>query len=170
MRKAQEIIKKILSLSWPYRIVRFGVAALFIYGGIIKLFDPKGFARIISTYDIIPDALLPFVAVGLPLMETVAGIALLFDIRGSLAVISCLLGLFVFVLGYGVLNDLNVDCGCFGAEELAQQANLRIAFYRDLFLAGIIIPFLYMCRRVQSRPIPLQRENGSEMDIGNRQD
>jgi hypothetical protein len=81
-----------------------------------------------------------------------------------------MLGLFVFVLGYGVLNDLNVDCGCFGAEELAQQESLRIAFYRDLFLAGIIIPFLYMSRRVQSRPIPLQRENGSEMDIGNRQD
>ncbi|MEN6318335.1 MAG: MauE/DoxX family redox-associated membrane protein [Syntrophaceae bacterium] len=170
MKKAQEIMKKILALSGTYRIVRFGVGALFIYGGVIKLFDPKGFARIISTYDIVPDVLLPFVAIGLPLIETVAGIALLFDIRGSLAVISGLLGLFVFVLGYGVLNDLNVDCGCFGAEELAQQESLRIAFYRDLFLAGIIIPFLYMCRRVQSRAILLQRENGSEIDIGNQQD
>jgi len=170
MEKAQEIMKKILSLLWPYRIVRFAVAALFIYGGVIKLLDPKGFARIISAYDIVPEVLLPFVAIGLPLVETVAGVALLFDIRGSLAVISGLLGLFVFVLGYGVLNDMNVDCGCFGAEELAQQESLRIAFYRDLFLAGIIIPFLYMCRRLQARAIPLQRENDSEMNVRNQQD
>jgi uncharacterized membrane protein YphA (DoxX/SURF4 family) len=170
MKKTKEFIAKIFALSWLYRIVRFGLAALFIYGGVLKLLDPKAFARIISAYDLIPEILLPFVAIGLPLVETVAGIALLFDIRGSLAVISGLLGLFVFVLGYGVLNNLDVDCGCFGAEELAQQDNLRLAFYRDLFLAGIIIPFLYLCRWAQSRTtLLIQRENGSETDIRNLQ-
>ena len=170
MKKAKEIIENIFTLSWPYRVVRFGLAALFIYGGVVKLLDPKGFARIISAYDLVPDELLPVVAIGLPLLETLAGVGLLFDIRGSLAVISSLLGFFVFVLGYGILNDLNVDCGCFGAEELAQQDSLRLAFYRDLFLGGIIIPFLYLCRLARSSFLLIQRENGSEMDVRNPQD
>jgi uncharacterized membrane protein YphA (DoxX/SURF4 family) len=108
----------ILASPLLYQIIRFALAALFIYGGVIKLLDPKAFARTILSYDIVPDVFLPVVAVGLPLLETVAGIGFLFDIRGSLAVISGLLGLFVFVLGFGILKDLNVDCGCFGADEL----------------------------------------------------
>jgi uncharacterized membrane protein YphA (DoxX/SURF4 family) len=160
--KIKGIAKNILMSPWPYRIFRFGLAALFIYAGVIKLFDPKSFARVISSYDIVPELLLPFIAICLPLLETVAGIALLFDIRGSLAVISGLLGLFVFVLGYGIMNDLNVDCGCFGAEELAQQDSLRRAFYRDLFLAGIIVPYLYMSRWVRNRAVPAVQEKSGE--------
>ena len=156
--KIKNIAKNILMSPWPYRILRFGLAALFIYGGVMKLFDPKSFARVISSYDIVPEMLLPFLAIGLPLVETVAGIALLFDIRGSLAVISGLLGLFVFVLGYGILGDLNVDCGCFGTEELAQQDSLRQAFYRDLFLVGVIVPYLYVSRWARNRTVLTVRE------------
>jgi uncharacterized membrane protein YphA (DoxX/SURF4 family) len=163
MNKAKEIIENIFTLAWPYRVVRFGLAALFIYGGVVKLLDPKAFARTISTYDIVPEMLLPFVAIGLPILETLAGIGLLFDIRGSLAVITGLLGIFVFVLGYGILNDLNVDCGCFGAEELAQRDSLRLAFYRDLVLVGIVVPLLYMFRWVHGSIAPIHEksdENG----------
>jgi uncharacterized membrane protein YphA (DoxX/SURF4 family) len=159
--KIKGIAKNILMSPWPYRILRFSLAALFIYGGVMKLFDPKSFARVISSYDIVPEILLPFIAIGLPLLETVAGIALLFDIQGSLAVISGLLGLFLFVLGYGILSDLNVDCGCFGAGELAQQDSLRQAFYRDLFLVGIIVPYLYMSRWVRNRAVlTVQEQTG----------
>jgi uncharacterized membrane protein YphA (DoxX/SURF4 family) len=158
MKKTKEFIAKIFALSWLYRIVRFGLAALFIYGGIIKLLDPKGFARVISAYDLVPEPLLPVVAIGLPLIETLAGIGLLFDIRGSLTVISGLLGLFVFILGYGILNDLNVDCGCFGAEELAQRDSLLLAFYRDLVLVGIVVPFLYLYRRINGHGSLIQEK------------
>jgi uncharacterized membrane protein YphA (DoxX/SURF4 family) len=140
-------MRGILASPLLYRIVKFGLAALFIYAGVSKLLDPKAFARAISSYGIVPEAVLPVVSVGLPLLETVAGIGLLLDIRGSLAVISGLLGLFVFVLGFGILKDLNVDCGCFGAEDLIKQDGLRLALYRDLALIGIVVPYLYLSRR-----------------------
>jgi hypothetical protein len=133
----------------PRRIVRLALATLFIYGGIIKLFDPKAFAVIISAYDLVPKALLPFVAVGLPLIETIAGFALLLGRPWGLHLITGLLALFVVVLGYGILGDLNVDCGCFGAEELDKQAGLRAALYRDLVLIGVVAPYLYLSRRVR---------------------
>ena len=140
-------IRAVLSSPLLYQILRIGLAGLFIYAGVIKLLDPKAFARTISSYDIVPEALLPVVAIGLPLLEAVSGIGLLFDIRGSLAVISGLLTLFVVVLGFGILNDLDVDCGCFGVDELVKQDGLRQALYRDLAMIGIIVPYLYLSRR-----------------------
>lgn len=112
--------------------------------------DPKAFAATLSHYDLIPEMLLPAVAVGLPALEVAAGAALLFSVRGSLEVITSLLVLFVFVLGWGILNDLNVDCGCFGPEEVAGQQSLRQAFIRDLLLVGAA-SFLYYTRRTRAR-------------------
>lgn len=60
-----------------------------------------------------------------------------------------LLALFVFVLGYGILADLDVDCGCFGADELDKRAGLRAAFYRDLILIGVVMPYLYLSRQIR---------------------
>ena len=142
-------MERILSSLWLYRAVRFGLAFLFLYGGAVKLMDPKTFARTISAYQLVPEPLLPVVAVGLPFLETLAGLALLFDIRGGLGMISGLLGLFVAVLGYGILMDLDVDCGCFGAADLARRDALRHAFTRDLVLVGGFVPFLYVSRRLR---------------------
>jgi hypothetical protein len=107
--RINQIFRKELSYPWPYRIVRMALAALFIYGGASKLLNPKAFAAIISAYDLVPGVLLPIVAVGLPLIETIAGLALLLDRSWGLHLITGLLVLFVFVLGYGILGDLNVD-------------------------------------------------------------
>ena len=148
-KKVRDIFHQGLVHPWPYRIVRMALAALFIYGGVIKLFDPKAFAVIISAYDLAPQALLPLFAVGLPLIETIAGLALVLDRPWGLHLITGLLALFLFVLGYGILGDLNVDCGCFGAEDLNKQAGLREAFYRDLILIGLVAPYLYLSRRVR---------------------
>jgi hypothetical protein len=141
---------QVLVLVWPYRIIRIALACLFIYGGVVKLFAPKAFAATISTYNLVPEMFLPVVAIGLPLIETVAGLGLIFNKSWGLHLITGLLVLFVFVLGYAVLGDLNVDCGCFSTEELDSQSGLRMAFYRDLILLGLVAPYLYLSRRAQA--------------------
>lgn len=126
------------------------LAALFIYAGVIKLLDPGAFFAIISAYDLVPEVFLPFLAVGLPLIETISGLALLVDRPWGLHLIAGLLVLFVFVLGYGVLGNLDVDCGCFGFEELDRKTALRVAFYRDMILVGVVVPYLYFYRWVSA--------------------
>jgi len=143
-------LRAMFAWIWPYRVVRMALAALFIYGGGIKLMDPKAFARTISGYDLVPEMLLPVVAVGLPIVETAAGIGLLLDIRGSLAVIAGLIGMFICVLGYGISLNLDVDCGCFGADDLAKRAGLVQAFWRDLVLGGLVVPYLYLSRWIRN--------------------
>ena len=129
-------LKKIALSPWLRLFIRFAIGSIFVYAGFIKLVDPKAFAKIISHYDIVSENLLPFLAVGLPVVEFLAGVGLIFNIRGSLSIILVLLMMFGIVLGYGIFNDLNIDCGCFTTEEINQQNSLRLAFYRDLMLIG----------------------------------
>jgi len=86
-------------------------------------------------------------------LETISGLGLLFDIKGSLTAVFGLLLLFMLVLGYGIWMGLDVDCGCFGLEDPEFEAfhGLRTAFYRDVcFLIGIL--FLYGYRFYHAVP------------------
>ncbi|MCB2145532.1 MAG: DoxX family membrane protein [Deltaproteobacteria bacterium] len=146
-------------LSWMYRLLRWLLGGLFIYSGATKLLAPHLFAVLIDAYGIVPDGLLMPVAVILPALEVLAGVGLLFDIHGSLVVITGLLLLFVAILGYGIWMGLDVDCGCFGPEDPEAEAfhGLRPALYRDMVMLTAVV-FLYgwrRYRRVQTRKISL---------------
>ncbi|MBU1182477.1 MAG: MauE/DoxX family redox-associated membrane protein [Pseudomonadota bacterium] len=135
--------------SWLPSLIRIGLGMVFVYAGIIKLMDPKDFARIISQYDLLPELFLPVAAIGLPLLELLAGIGLILSIRGSLSLVFTLLIFFIAILRYGILKDLNVDCGCFSGEELKGQAGLWDAFYRDLIMTGAAV-FLFYLKWIKS--------------------
>jgi uncharacterized membrane protein YphA (DoxX/SURF4 family) len=141
-----------------YKIARWALGLIFVYAGIGKLAAPITFAVLIEAYGIVPEVLLMPLAIGLPLLEVAAGIGILFDIRGSLAVIAGLLVLFIVVLGYGIWMGLDVDCGCFGPEDPEAEAfhGLRQTLVRDLvMMAGVF--FLYVWRWYRSiRPLDLK--------------
>lgn len=146
-----------IGLDWTYRLTRWALGAVFIYSGILKLLEPKSFADLIEAYGIVPDLLLLPVAFSLAALEAVAGVGLLFDIKGSLSVIAGLLVLFMAVLAFGLGMGLDVDCGCFGADDPQAEAfhGLRAALYRDLFLFAIVI-FIFGWRRIRRiRPVNL---------------
>ena len=127
------------------------LGVIFIYAGGTKLLEPETFAVLIEAYGIVPEGLLMPVAIGLPFLEVVAGFGLLFDIRGSLALITGLLVLFMVVLGYGIWMGLDVDCGCFGPEDPEAKAfhGLRLSLLRNLvMMTGVI--FIYGWRRYRA--------------------
>ena len=64
-------------LTWLYHFLRLALACIFIYAGVIKLLDPRAFAHAIAQYDLVPEGLLPLVAVGLPALELLAGLGLI---------------------------------------------------------------------------------------------
>jgi len=134
-----------------YQLCRCGLGGIFIYAGSVKLLEPTTFAILIEAYGMLPDALLLPVSIALSALEVAAGIGLLFDIRGSLAVITALLGLFIMVTGYGLWMGLDVDCGCFGPEdpEAAAFHGLRATLLRELTLLAVVA-FLYGWRRYRA--------------------
>lgn len=144
-------------LVWGYKLVRWVLGIVFIYAGSTKLLDPQSFAVLIEAYGILPEVLLMPAAIMLSCLEVLAGIGMLFDIRGSLAVITVMLGLFIAILGYGIRMGLDVDCGCFGPGDPEADAfhGLKQALYRDLvMLAGVVCLYTWRrCRRIRPRTI-----------------
>ena len=62
-----------------YHILRLTLAVLFIWAGARKLMDPAAFEVVIADFGLLPAFLLPSAAIALPLLEVIAGAALLFD-------------------------------------------------------------------------------------------
>jgi uncharacterized membrane protein YphA (DoxX/SURF4 family) len=140
-------MSKILLSLWPYRIIRIALGIVFVIAGLPKLLDPKAFAKAVSMYEIVPEQILPLVALVVPITEVLAGIGLILNIKGSLTVIAGLLVSFITILSYGVFNDLDIDCGCSIPWESAKHANLKSALLRDLVMFGMVI-YLYIWRWV----------------------
>lgn len=140
--------KKVV-LLWLYRIFRWGLAGMFVWAGAAKLLDPDTFAVIIHEYKLLPLSLVRPVAYILPALELIAGLALVFDLRGSLTLVTAQMLLFVGVLLYGIGQGLDIDCGCFGMydPETSLFGKLKPALYRDLLLF-LVIAFLYLARRL----------------------
>jgi uncharacterized membrane protein YphA (DoxX/SURF4 family) len=127
-------------VDWTYRLCRWIIAAIFLYAGSAKLMEPAIFATLIEAFGLLSDHLVMPLAIGLPVLEIVAGLGLFFDIRGFLSVVTVLLVLFIAVLAYGLRMGLDVDCGCFGPKDPEAEAfhGLGVSFYRDLLmLAGV---------------------------------
>jgi uncharacterized membrane protein YphA (DoxX/SURF4 family) len=135
---------------WSYRILRIIIGGVFIYSGAIKVMDVKGFARMVSQYGLVPDTFLAPVAYGLPVLEFVAGVGLIFEVPWALTAISGMLIMFIGVLWYGVLRGLDIDCGCFSTEEMMGHDSLRKALHRDIIMVAVCAYF-YLNRIIRIR-------------------
>ncbi len=141
-----------------YHTGRILLGAVFLWSGISKLMASQLFAVIIEGYGLLPEPLTMPAAIVLSMMEVLAGLGLLVDIRGSLAVITGLLTSFMVILGYGIWLGLDVDCGCFGPEDPEAGAfrGLRSALLRDIAMM-LVIFYLYFWRHRQNiAPKPLK--------------
>jgi len=158
-RKKKRIFALPSSFQSPliYHLIRVLLCIIFLWSGISKLMAPKEFAVIIDSYGLIPEAWILPLAIFLPLLEMIFGLGLLLDIKGSLAGITGLLMLFLVILGYGIRLGLDVDCGCFGPQDLESEAfhSLRPALYRDFaMIAGVIFLYFWRCYR-SIKPVQL---------------
>jgi hypothetical protein len=113
-----------------------------IFAALPKLSGPARFAEVIGAYGILPDSLLLPMAIMLPMLELLAAFLLLRGAASGLWLAAILMLLFVGVLLYGIWLGLDIDCGCFGPDDIESSAfhGLRTALIRDLFF---LIPIVY---------------------------
>jgi len=96
---------------------RLVLGGLFIYAGVVKVLDPLDFAQNIRNYRLVGQSLSFVVAVILPWLEILAGVALAAGIwkRASALIISGLLVFFILLTLITIARGLDIECGCFGA-------------------------------------------------------
>jgi Methylamine utilisation protein MauE len=97
-------------------ILRFLIAALFLFAAVAKLLDPGAFAQQIANYQLTPWPLTAGLAVLLPALELCVGLCLLFGRweSGALVWTAILLAIFSAALITAIARGLSIDCGCFG--------------------------------------------------------
>ena len=115
-------------------VLRLVVGGVFVYAGVLKILDPAQFANDVANYRLLPSALVNFVAITLPWVETVAGILMVmgFWLPGSALVITGLMGVFLVAIGQALVRGLDIQCGCFGTIEAGKMDTMTLA--RDVAL------------------------------------
>jgi uncharacterized membrane protein YphA (DoxX/SURF4 family) len=134
--------RKPLVRPWAFALIRIVLGALFVAAALPKITDPPSFAHMIYNYQLLPDFLLNAMALVLPWLELLCGLALVLGIWKQTAAGIVLAMLFVFVaaLGINVLRDNAVNCGCFDLHSLTRSHvdlinDMKLDILRD---AGMI--------------------------------
>jgi putative oxidoreductase len=123
--------------------LRAGLGALFLYTGIGKAMDPTSFLDNVRSFHILPDPYAAWTAMGLPWLEILCGLALLtgFLAEGALTCIAGMLGVFLWAFIYSWQRGLDVNCGCFGAEDSTTQYTQAIT--QDALLLAVALSVLF---------------------------
>jgi len=122
-------------LAW---LLKLGLAGLLVYAGMTKLLDPAGFASAIGGFRLVPDGMIPTLAVTVPFLEVVVGLGLMVSVveRGALFLTIGMLGAFAVALFSAWWRGLNVDCGCFGGGGSGTN-ELWVGVARNMVLMAV---------------------------------
>lgn len=134
------------TVKYLYLLTRLITAVIFLWSGIAKMLDPEAFFVTIDAFGLLPEALVHLVVYLLPVLEIILSLLLFFEVKGSLSMTAVLMLLFIILLSYGIHMGLEIDCGCFGAEDPEKRAfsGLKSALFRDIgMMAGILFMFYY---------------------------
>jgi uncharacterized membrane protein YphA (DoxX/SURF4 family) len=107
------------SRPWLSLAARLVLAVVFAVAGWPKLLDPDGTLHSVRAFRLVPEAVVPVVGYGLPMLELVLALLLLVGLltRPAAAVTGVLLVLFMVGIAAAWARGLRIDCGCFGASS-----------------------------------------------------
>ena len=138
-------------LTHPWLTVRVQIAlgAIFVAAALPKIADPPSFAHMIYNYRLVPGAAINALALVMPWVELLVGLALILGVwpRESAALAGLLLLVFMAAITINLARGRAVDCGCFdvkaaGKTREEQLTDMRWVLLRDagmLLLVGQVL-------------------------------
>lgn len=140
-------VKKLLSGSTTVTVLRLVVGVLFVLAGYPKIINPVHFSAVIAEYQLLPESIVPFVAVVLPWLEFLCGAMLVLNVFAQSNALIMMVLLVIFTIGVtnNLLRGVIHDCGCFELLDgwLGFQEEISVStILRDLFFIGLILPVL----------------------------
>ena len=124
---------KWLGRSWftqPWLTIRVQLAlgALFVIAALPKIADPPSFAHMIYNYRLVPANLINIMALTMPWVELLAGLALILGVwkRAALMLIGAMLVVFIVAIGINLGRGNAIDCGCFNVADAGKSYEQRI--------------------------------------------
>lgn len=121
--------------EWVLRLI---VAGVFLYAGALKAWDTQQFALDVQNYQLTSWTASVVIAVYLPWVEILAGLALLFRrlYQGALLALLGMTVVFLGAIASAWTRGLDITCGCFGKTNIPVSYPEMIG--RDLALMAAI--------------------------------
>jgi len=130
-----------------------------VAAAIPKLLDPPAFAHMIYNYKLAPGWAINALAITLPWVELLAGLALILGIwkREAVALIGLMLLTFIAAVAINLARGHAIDCGCFdvrdaGKTEAQRLIDMRWVIARDVGMLLMVAQLL----RVTGREAPVR--------------
>jgi len=134
-------------MKFVWRILGLLVGAVFIFAGLTKIvdfqpfrvLDPMDFARDIDNYKILPWRLSVLLALYLPWLEIICGLALIFRrlYSGALVFLLALLLVFIGASFAAKARGIDITCGCFG--HVSDQLSFTWHMVLDLAILAAVV-------------------------------
>jgi uncharacterized membrane protein YphA (DoxX/SURF4 family) len=128
-------------LTHPWLTIRVQIAlgVIFVAASLPKIVDPPSFAHMIYNYKIVPWPLINLMALVMPWIELLCGLALIFGIWKGTArsIVAAMLVVFIVAISINLIRGHAIDCGCFNVNdanktEAERFADMRWDILRDL--------------------------------------
>lgn len=144
--------KKLLNNSWLEFGVRWFIGLIFLYACYHKILAPAHFAKIIYGYYLFPGFSINLIAIVLPFIELIAGLAMILGIypRSAVLIINGMLLLFIVALSINLIRGIQFDCGCFSFGEAGYTYSAWQLLIRDVvfFVGGLQVLFFPKRRKL----------------------
>lgn len=114
-------------------VFRLVVGGVFIWAGLLKIFDPLGFAQAIANYRVFPHWMSFILALVLPWMEVICGVFLVLGLlrQSSSLILSLFLVGFLILISSTMVRGIDIDCGCFG--RFSQRVDYKLSLLKVFF-------------------------------------
>ena len=128
---------------------RLVVGGVFIWAGLLKIFDPLDFAQNIANYRIFSQSVSLFLALIIPWIEVICGLLLVLGIFRETAsfMLSGSLVVFLALIIVTLIRGLDIDCGCFGSLSRRVDYKLLLTDVVLLFFSLNIFLSQYSAKR-----------------------
>ncbi len=137
------IARSVTGNVWIGMVFRLILAAVLIYAGVAKVFEPDGARNAILAYRIFDANIASVLGWALPIGEIIIGLLLLVGLFVRWAGLATALLMIGFVVGIASvwMRGYNIDCGCFGGggDITGEGKNWRYLseILRDLLFTGM---------------------------------
>ncbi|MDF1544348.1 MAG: DoxX family membrane protein [bacterium] len=128
-------MRRIIDNDFLTLLVRIGVGIIFVYASAYKIVEPGSFAKSIWYYHMMPGSFINPIALILPWLELLVGLALVFGVcyRGAVVWANLMTVAFILALSSAIVRGISIDCGCFKAAAASSESAWETLWF-DLVL------------------------------------
>lgn len=117
-------MRRVIDSDWLMVLSRLIIGVTFIYAAYYKITDPYTFAKSIWYYHLVPGEVINLMALILPWVEFLCGLALILGLfyKGAVVLVNAMTVIFIVALGSTIVRGIDVECGCFKASTASGDA------------------------------------------------